>query len=1179
MSGSRGPQGAQGCKGDKGDKGATGAQGAQGITGARGPGGQNGNKGAQGDKGDKGNKGNTGAQGLQGLLGRTGCIGRQGNTGAQGVPGNMGDQGYQGIRGPVGYQGDKGGQGDDGSSVIFGTTGSSTESTSYSGLSKIYFDENTFQIDPIDGSGIIISSGLKVGVTGSTISSYGHINTLLFNSDAGFDISQNENDPGTAIIGMNSTFKYWQVDGQTGLQAKGLDTVNFVAGDGITITPDKTASPYQSLTIASTGGGNSDISGPPPQLTFGNISYTSRYIYIPWEYPAQSTIIGDTYLPYIHSFSAYYTINDISHNIIVDGSGSEYIKGPPSSSNQPKTYITGIILTNVSTGTPTPGTCTQVQFPDNNISRWYYIHYDPSLSLLSEAGASGTITAYYSNYNTSSGVSNKSSKTLNGFSAAGIPSTSTDASFSYPDALLNTNNVDISVNVTNTTPYSNTNYPWIDASNTDKSTYQIQKYKYICEPSGSTIRYGVPVADASRNVSGDSSHQTIHYLYPDASYMLYEQVNNNSSSHASYSFISDPFPFSSQSLQVKALCSDLKFTTLTNSWKSAYLVTDTNRLNLKTNVIFTEPSGQGVTSDPFISPIHTLGTRGNLVPIGTTLLDISCTITKSGTPTPTLIDSVSISYKGFDTSYNTPAGSTGTGICTIKAADKPVDSYADSSDGYHGFYLETSNNVITITNSPTLFAASNQLNTIQLAYIRRNNVLDTTSTDISYSSYYFYYDPYSSTPVWSDVSFSAILRSTNPPITPAIQICGVYVLSGEVGVNATTIFSNNALGKYFCSSGNIITYSNNGIPVQETTLTNVSPAITTTTTIGFFPDTTTFYTSNATSSGNSGYISYIPSNTLWSNSFFVSISNYINCLGKSPIDIAPSTKKKTFYGIWDPLSISALTPTSIQSSAAAVGCRVATGVSDGTYPSVITITDSGVPLITDVYPNTAVLTDAGNKDLQLCNGIYATRLGSGGKGYLNYTLANTYQNPSIYTQNTADYSNTSTIPDTGYRYVTFAWILPPGTSAAPNQYTKVEFTITGLVGDTISNIDTRPTITTSSTTKEFTMQYRIQNGDTSKQVPSEANFTSVWINAFPGSGLTPSSSAVIANPLYNGVINGDNGGKLNSLSGTTLIVSSLISSAPQTTASSGIGSFYLYCRIGLPMECNIGFKNITTSFS
>jgi hypothetical protein len=1153
MSGSRGPQGAQGCKGDKGDKGATGAQGAQGITGARGPGGQYGNKGAQGDKGDKGNRGAQGYSGEQGPTGKIGCRGDQGYRGPTGDRGLPGWQGVQGPQGSIGDTGFKGPQGDDGSSVIFGTTGPSTGSTHYSGLSKIYFDENTFQIDPIDGSGIIISSGLKVGVTGSTTTSYGHINTLLFDSESGFDITSGTT--GTAIIGMNSTFKYWQVDGNTGLQAKGLDTVNFVAGDGITITPDKTASPYQSLTIASTGGGNSDISGPPPQLTFGNISYTSRYIYIPWEYPAQSTIIGDTYLPYIHSFSAYYTINDISHNIIVDGSGSEYIKGPPSSSNQPKTYITGIILTNVSTGTPTPGTCTQVQFPDNNISRWYYIHYDPSLSLLSEAGASGTITAYYSNYNTSSGVSNKSSKTLNGFSAAGIPSTSTTASFSYtyPDALLNTKNVDIAVNVVNTTPYSNgSTGPWIDKDNKGASTYQIQKYKYIYESNGSTIRYDVPLADASQNVSGDISLQTIHYLYPDASYMLYEQVNNNSSTDASYSEKSvDPILFSSQSLQVRGVCKELKFATLTQSYKSAYLVTDTNRQNLKTNVIFTEPSEQVVTSDPVISPIHTLGTRGNLVPIGTTLLEISCTITKSGSPTP--IDSVSISYKGFDTTYNIPAGSTGTGICTIKADDIPVDSYADSSGYYQGFYLETSNNSITLKNPSTLFAASNQLNTIQLAYIRRNNAQN-TSTDISYSSYSFYYDPYSTSPSIS--SFSASLTSMATPI----KISGVEIITGNIGLTGTTNVLN--IGSYFYVNGAIITYSTGQ---TEAGLENM----TTNPTLGAL-DASCIFT-------NASLSVAAPTTYAASASISVNASSVRNCVGTS---VATTQAAVTFNMLFDPLSITLIStaskyPASFPNTNGVAGIRVYSGQSNAsgstttqtrfipTFPNAIILTayeNSVVINDTTTYPNYS-------EDLQLFNGLIRTK-GTTTQGYADYTA----NKISISANSALTYNTIQNADNAGYRYATFAWLCP----VTAGTYSKITFTMCGVSSDITGVTTEQPQVGGAN----IYMFYRLQEGGTGNagSIATSGNANTYWINAF-GSSTSVSNTNIYlnSNPTSLG---GDDTSLPSTFVGTTLTMYCII---PSFVVSNDIlgnaASRIMYFRVGLPMAKDIGFEYITTSFS
>lgn len=74
---------------------------------------------------------------------------------------------------------------------------------------------------------------------------------LGFDTDSGFDVT--DLGAGVAKIAMNSTFKYWNVDGSPGLIACGLDTVNFVAGSGITITSCNTAVP-KTLTINSTAG-------------------------------------------------------------------------------------------------------------------------------------------------------------------------------------------------------------------------------------------------------------------------------------------------------------------------------------------------------------------------------------------------------------------------------------------------------------------------------------------------------------------------------------------------------------------------------------------------------------------------------------------------------------------------------------------------------------------------------------------------------------------------------------------------------------------------------------------------------------------------------------------------------------------------------------------------------------
>jgi hypothetical protein len=78
----------------------------------------------------------------------------------------------------------------------------------------------TLNIQQVDGNGNIVEN-------------YGSISAVQFDEDSGFDVTNPS--PGIAKIAMNSTFKYWEVDGVPGLTAEGLDTVNFVSGTGIDI--------------------------------------------------------------------------------------------------------------------------------------------------------------------------------------------------------------------------------------------------------------------------------------------------------------------------------------------------------------------------------------------------------------------------------------------------------------------------------------------------------------------------------------------------------------------------------------------------------------------------------------------------------------------------------------------------------------------------------------------------------------------------------------------------------------------------------------------------------------------------------------------------------------------------------------------------------------------------------
>jgi hypothetical protein len=62
----------------------------------------------------------------------------------------------------------------------------------------------------------------------------------------------------TSTAGVSDSFKTIKVNSQTDLIAVGADTIEFKAGNGIIIETSATSSPFQSLTITSTGFGNID---------------------------------------------------------------------------------------------------------------------------------------------------------------------------------------------------------------------------------------------------------------------------------------------------------------------------------------------------------------------------------------------------------------------------------------------------------------------------------------------------------------------------------------------------------------------------------------------------------------------------------------------------------------------------------------------------------------------------------------------------------------------------------------------------------------------------------------------------------------------------------------------------------------------------------------------------------
>jgi hypothetical protein len=79
--------------------------------------------------------------------------------------------------------------------------------------------------------------------SGGTVETVNGVTTLNFDADGGFDVV--DQGSGQVKITMNSTFKYWQVAGQTTIVASGLDTIKFVPSNGISITTNTTANPKE----------------------------------------------------------------------------------------------------------------------------------------------------------------------------------------------------------------------------------------------------------------------------------------------------------------------------------------------------------------------------------------------------------------------------------------------------------------------------------------------------------------------------------------------------------------------------------------------------------------------------------------------------------------------------------------------------------------------------------------------------------------------------------------------------------------------------------------------------------------------------------------------------------------------------------------------------------------------
>jgi hypothetical protein len=109
------------------------------------------------------------------------------------------------------------------------------------------------QVITTDGSGNLFFSNVSGGSFSVALANASNalsnvitsISTIAFDTDSGFDIVDLGNN--AVKVQMNSTFKFWEVEGQDTIIAEGLDTINIAAGDGIAISTNASS---KTLTIA-----------------------------------------------------------------------------------------------------------------------------------------------------------------------------------------------------------------------------------------------------------------------------------------------------------------------------------------------------------------------------------------------------------------------------------------------------------------------------------------------------------------------------------------------------------------------------------------------------------------------------------------------------------------------------------------------------------------------------------------------------------------------------------------------------------------------------------------------------------------------------------------------------------------------------------------------------------------
>ena len=583
-------------------------------------------------------------------------------------------------------------------------------------------------------------------------------------------------------------------------------------------------------------------------------------------------------------------------------------------------FITGIVLSKQS-GSSGIQTLT---FPGDSNARYAYVYYNTSLSNII-ASSNNTFTAWYQNTNPNS---NPSSVALVLFVTSGPPSA--------PQSLT------ISPITSNTATISYL-APLSNDINDASTLLTIANYTISYSSSGSTIRYGGPIAHSLQTVTNGTLSYAALSLYPDSLYSFAVSATNSDNKTGA----SNTTTATTTNLTPAAsLSGSLTFS-------ARYYSNGTIR-NIGTGVTKTAlvNSTTSWTSSSFITPIHGVANRGSN---GSGLMTLS--VTSSNTSIST---GPSISFDGFPAT--TPSASTLSNMTLTPVS--VYDRFTGTSQNT-GFYLNSSN---TLTLGTGIFVASQTDYTITVTQ---------SNAAVSSATFIFQYDtPLTINPTVTSMTF--VLNSNY-----SSWVSGVRVLSGTPVYTVTTVLSN--MGNFYYSSP-LLTYSSTPValsPSSETNLTNVTGV-----SGGSFASSITCSNTSITSASLS---------STYTNSITMScVAN--NIYGSSNGSATPLSALIDGPSVALVYSTLSQTLPSLTSGVSTIGFRVTSATAGAA--NVPPFNNAGTPYANTAYDNTADITTL--EEAQVANGTFTTKAAQT-FAYSNYTTSY-YDATNL---NTANYSSIS----------------------------------------------------------------------------------------------------------------------------------------------------------------------------